>query len=60
MAKSGIHINPANRGKLHKTLGVKRGKKIPVSALKKAAHSKNEKTRARAQFALNARKWKHK
>jgi oligoendopeptidase F len=57
--KSGIKINPANKGKLHATLGVPKGKKIPVAQLQKAAHSSNPKTRQRAQFALNARKWNH-
>lgn len=58
--KSGIRLNPANRGKLHKSMGVAKGKKIPVARLKKAAKSKNETLRKRAQFALNARKWNHK
>jgi len=57
--KSGIWINPANKGRLHKALGVKKGAKIPVARLRKAAKSKNETLRKRAQFALNARKFKH-
>ena len=57
MAKSGIHIKKANRGKLRKSTGTKKGDKIPVSKLRKLAKSKNPKTRKRAQFALNARKW---
>ena len=55
-----IHINPANRGKLHEALGVSKDKKIPEAKLEKAAHSNNPALRKRAQFALNARKWHHK
>lgn len=58
--KSGIHIKKSNRGKLRKSAGVKKGKKIPVSKLRQMKKSKNPKTRKRANFALNARKWKHK
>jgi oligoendopeptidase F len=47
------------KGKLRKTTGTKKGKKIPVSTLRRLAKSKNPKTRKRAQFALNARKFKH-
>jgi oligoendopeptidase F len=55
--KSGIHIKKANRGKLRKSAGVKKGKNIPVSKLQQMKKSKNPKTRKRAVFALNARKW---
>lgn len=58
MANSGIHIKPKNAGKTRKRHGVKKGQKIPVAKLKKDARSKNPTTRKRAQFALNARKWK--
>ena len=57
--KGGIKINPANRGKLRATAGVKKGKKIPMSKLRSLAASKNPTTRKRAQFAINARKFKH-
>jgi hypothetical protein len=56
--RSGIKIKKANRGKLRKTAKVKKGKRIPASKLRKLKHSKNPKTRKRATFALNARKWK--
>jgi oligoendopeptidase F len=56
--KSGIHIKKSNRGKLRKTAGVKKGEKIPVSKLRKMKKSKNPTTRKRANFALNARRWK--
>jgi hypothetical protein len=51
--KSGIHINPANKGKLGAT-SKKTGK-----SFSQLAHSKNPLTRKRAQFALNARKFHH-
>lgn len=57
--KSGIHIKKRNKGKLRSTAGAKKGKKIPVSKLRKLKNSKNPKTRKRANFALNARKFKH-
>ena len=56
--KKGIHIKKSNRGKLRKSTGTKKGRKIPVSKLRRLAKSKNPKTRKRAQFALNARKWR--
>lgn len=53
-----IRIKKKNRGKLRKSTKTKKGKKIPVSKLRKMKKSKNPKTRKRATFALNARKWK--
>ena len=53
-----IKIKPSNRGKLRKAAGAKKGKNIPVSKLRAMKKSKNAKTRKRANFALNARKWK--
>ena len=55
---SGIHIKKSNQGKLRKSAKVKKGRKIPVSKLRAMKKSKNPKTRKRATFALNARKWK--
>lgn len=57
--KSPINLNPKNKGKLHKTLGVPPGKKIPASKLAAAAKSKNPTTSKRAQFAINAKKFNH-
>jgi oligoendopeptidase F len=54
---SGINIKKSNQGKLRKSSGTKKGKKIPVAKLRKMKKSKNPKTRQRANFALNARKW---
>ena len=56
--KKGIRIKPENRGKLRKTAKAKKGNNIPVATLKRLKNSKNPKTRKRATFALNARKWK--
>jgi len=55
--KSPIHINPANKGKLRETAGVKKGAKIPVAKLESMKKSPNPTTAKRANFALNARKW---
>jgi oligoendopeptidase F len=55
-----IRIKKANQGKLRKTAGAKKGKKIPVNKLRKMKNSPNPKTRKRANFALNARKFKKK
>lgn len=58
--KQPIRIKKANQGKLRKTTKTKKGAKIPVSTLRKLKNSKNPKTRKRATFALNARKFRHK
>jgi oligoendopeptidase F len=55
-----IKIKKANRGKLRKAAGTKKGQKIPVSKLRKMKNSKNPKTRKRATFALTARRWSKK
>jgi hypothetical protein len=36
MSKSGAKINPANKGKLHKTPPVPKNEKIPMARLEKA------------------------
>ena len=46
------------KGALRKQTGTKKGKKIPVSTLRRLKRSKNPTTRKRANFALNARKWR--
>jgi oligoendopeptidase F len=58
--KSGIKIKKSNRGKLRKAAKTKKGRKIPASKLRSMKKSKNPKTRKRATFALNARRWKKK
>lgn len=48
------------KGALHREMHVPEGHKIPMADLAhEAAHAQNALTRKRAQFALNARKWKH-
>ena len=56
--KTGIKIKKSNRGKLRKTAKTKKGRKIPASKLRSLKKSKSPKTRQRANFALNARKWR--
>lgn len=57
MAKSSIHIKPANKGKLHEKLGVPKGEKIPASKIAAAKNSPDPATRKEATFAQNAKKW---
>ncbi len=52
-AKSGIHINPANKGKFNAL------KKRTGKSTEELTHSKNPLTRKRAIFAQNASKWHH-
>ena len=58
MKKSGIHIKPENKGKLHKALHVKEGEKIPASKLK-IKESDSPSMKKMKQFALNSKKFKH-
>ena len=51
MAEKWIQKMHMKKGALHKDLGVKPGKKIPESKLKKAEHSKDPKTARRARLA---------
>ena len=51
-----IKIKKANRGLLHKNLGVAKGKKIPISELAIKANDRVA-IRKRKQFAISARKW---
>jgi hypothetical protein len=55
-----INIKPENVGKLHKTLGVAKGSKIPEKKLAKAKDSSNPALKKEAVFAENARHWSHK
>ena len=56
MAEKWIASAIKHPGALRKTLGVKKGKKIPAKKLAKAAHSKNPKTRKRAILAETLKK----
>lgn len=53
-SKSGIHINPENKGKFTAT------KKRTGKTTSELLHSKNPLTRQRANFARNVKKWNHK
>lgn len=53
IAKSGIKIKKANRGKFTEYCGGK----VTDACIQKAKHSSNPKLRKRATFAENARKW---
>lgn len=56
--KSGISIKKSHRGRLRsKAKGAKKGRKIPVSELRRLKKSKSAATRRQATFALNARRW---
>jgi hypothetical protein len=52
--KSGIHIDPKNKGKFTAT------KERTGKSTEELTHSKNPLTRKRAIFAQNAKKWNHK
>ena len=58
-AGTGIHINPAHKGLLHEKLGVPQGQRIPASKLAAAKNSSSPAERKEANFAANARKFKH-
>lgn len=55
---SGIRINPANKGKLRRTAGAKKGQKVSKERLRQLKRSRNPTTRKRATFALNVREGK--
>jgi hypothetical protein len=52
-AKSPIHLNPKNKGKLTAT------EKNTGKSVAELTHSKNPLTKKRAIFAQNAKKWDH-
>jgi hypothetical protein len=54
-----IHIKKSRKGLLHKKLGVPQGQKIPAGRLQQALDSASGSERKEAQFAENAKKWKH-
>jgi hypothetical protein len=56
---SGIHIKPSKVGTLHTALGVPQDKPIPAAKLNQALHSKSAAIRKKANFAKNAKKFKH-
>ena len=52
-------INIKHPGALHEDLGIPQGEKIPAKRLTEALHSDDPLLRKRAQFARNAKKFKH-
>jgi hypothetical protein len=56
---AGIRIRPSRKGLLHKKLGVPEDKKLSEHLLEQALHSRDPEERKEANFAINARKWKH-
>lgn len=54
-----IKIKKANRGLLHKKLGVKQGKKLTSSQIK-VKPGDSTKLKREKQFAINARSWNKK
>lgn len=60
MAKNWIAGAIKKPGSLRKSLGVKKGQKIPEAKLKKAEHSKNPKTAKRARLAETLKKMRKK
>ena len=59
-AAGAIHINPAHKGLLHKETHTPMGQAIPEDKIKAAEHSEDPAIRRRAQFADNAKGFKHK
>ena len=52
-----IHIKPSHEGLLHKDLGIKKGKKIPLKEEEAEKAHGTPAEKKRATFAINARKW---
>lgn len=60
MALHGIEIKKSHKGRFARDVGKKPGEHITESDIEKGLHSKDPAERKRANFARNARKWKHK
>jgi hypothetical protein len=54
-----INIKPSHKGRLHAALGIPQSRKLTLAQIKKAEHSRKPSVRREAQFADNARKFKH-
>jgi hypothetical protein len=52
-------IKASHKGRYHEHLGLPEGAKIPLSDIHRDIHSKDAHVRKMAQFALNARHFKH-
>ena len=57
--KLNIKIAPSKQGSLRRATKTKGKKKIPLSTLRRLKKSGSPAMRKKANFALNARKWKH-
>lgn len=60
MSEKWIQKMHMKKGALRKSLGVKKGEKIPESKLVEAEHSKNPKTRKRAKLAETLKSFRKK
>lgn len=54
-----IAIKPANKGLLHKNLGIPAGVNIPAAKIAAAKNSPSPAIRKRATFAQSAAGWNH-
>jgi len=54
-----IKIKKSHKGRLHRALGFPDTKEITEKQLERATHSRSAAIRKEAQFALNARHFKH-
>lgn len=59
MALHGISIKPSHEGRFARDVGKKPGTPISGADIAKGLASKDPAERKRANFARNARKWKH-
>jgi hypothetical protein len=59
MAKRRIRIKKSKQGSLRRATKTKKGQKIPVSELRRVKKLGTPAQRKKANFALNARKWKN-
>lgn len=57
--KSGISIKKSKQGTLRRATKTKKGQKIPVSKLRRLKKSGTPAQKKKANFALNARRFKH-
>ena len=56
---SGIHIDPAHKGRLRKATGAKKGAKVPLSKERGLKAHGTPAEKKEANFAINARSWNH-
>ena len=56
--KGGIKIKKSRAGSLRRHTKTPKGKKIPMKKLQAAKRSKSPAIRKKANFAINARKWR--